>query len=266
MRCSGVRAWWRLWRLVGRRIRVWWLLARRAPTFRNSVHNRYCAGRSSRGCQSPRTPERTERGAAKQLADQWNADQRSHRRKRDHAGSAFCGKRRRPQLVLRNAVVPARRPLVFLAVDLLVAFCGSAFFGAGSDGTGLRVAFAGASGFRFTLRSNNAPPPTASSTGHSTRPATPSAPMANAAAGVEWLPLLTPRLMPSAAPVTPPTIPFTAAPPTAPAAAVAASAARPTVLPTLRTAPPTTPMMTPWYLIALTGNRAANVYPRRTQS
>src|ERR1700742_1410490 len=95
------------------------------------------------------------------------------------------------QFVLRNSVAPARRPAVFFAADLLAAFCGEAFcgfgsLGRGSLGTGLRFAFgAGASGFRPTLRSNNAPPPTANSTGHSTRPATPSAPRAKAAAGVE---------------------------------------------------------------------------------
>jgi hypothetical protein len=90
------------------------------------------------------------------------------------------------QLVLRNSAVPARRPAVFLAAGLGVAFCGGAFSGAGSLGTGLRFAFgAGASGLRLILRNNSAPPPTANSTGHSTRPATPSAPKAKAAAGVE---------------------------------------------------------------------------------
>src|SRR5271156_854787 len=39
--------------------------------------------------------------------------------------------------------------------------------------------------FWLSLRNNNAPPPTASITGHSTRPTAPSAPKANAAAGVE---------------------------------------------------------------------------------
>jgi hypothetical protein len=90
------------------------------------------------------------------------------------------------QLVLRNSAVPARRPAVFLAAGLRVAFCGGGFSGAGSLGTGLRFAFgAGASGLRLILRNNSAPPPMANSTGHSTRPATPSAPKAKAAAGVE---------------------------------------------------------------------------------
>ena len=42
----------------------------------------------------------------------------------------------------------------------------------------------------FSRRSNSAPPPTASNSGHSTSPATPIAPSVNAAAGVEWLPLV----------------------------------------------------------------------------
>src|SRR5271169_3521745 len=79
------------------------------------------------------------------------------------------------QLVLRSSVVPARRPPAFLAAGLLAAFRAGAFSGAG----------AGASDFWLSLRNNNAPPPTASITGHSTRPTAPSAPKANAAAGVE---------------------------------------------------------------------------------
>src|SRR5262249_23235773 len=98
----------------------------------------------------------------------------------------------------------------------------------------------------FNCRRIRAPPPIANTTGHSSRPATPSAPNVSAAAGVEWLPLPIPRCTPSAAPVTAPTTPLTAAPPTAPAASVVTSAARPTVRVTVRTAPLTTPMMTPW--------------------
>src|SRR3984885_2846986 len=97
----------------------------------------------------------------------------------------------------------------------------------------------------FSRRSNSAPPPTASNSGHSTSPATPIAPNVNAAAGVEWLPLSIPFCTPVAAPVTAPTTPLTAAPPTAPAAAVVTEAARLTVRLTLLTAPLTTPMMTP---------------------
>jgi hypothetical protein len=82
-------------------------------------------------------------------------------------------------------------------------------------------------------RISNAVPPTASSTGHSTSPAAPSAPSVNAAAGVEWLPLINPFRTPAAVPRTPPMTPLTAAPPTAPAAAAVAFAVRVTT----RTAP-----------------------------
>jgi hypothetical protein len=82
-------------------------------------------------------------------------------------------------------------------------------------------------------RISNAVPPTASSTGHSTSPAAPTAPSVSAAAGVEWLPLLNPFRTPAAVPLTPPMTPLTAAPPTAPAAAVVAFAVRVTT----RTAP-----------------------------
>src|SRR5262249_39843244 len=141
----------------------------------------------------------------------------------------------------------------FVGVDLrAVDFAGWAFcgFGSGSVGTVVSFAFTGGAdtcGLRFIRRSSNAPPPTANRIGHSTMPATPSAPMANAAAGVDLLPLLIPLWMPSAAPLMPPTTPLTAAPPTAPAAAVVAVAARLTVRPTLRTVPPTTLMITPWF-------------------
>jgi hypothetical protein len=90
--------------------------------------------------------------------------------------------------VLRSSVLPARRPPAFLAAGLLAAFRAGALSGAGSVGTGFRVAFgagAGASDFWLSLRNNNAAPPTANITGHSTRPTAPSAPKANAAAGVE---------------------------------------------------------------------------------
>src|SRR6201999_2219259 len=94
------------------------------------------------------------------------------------------------QLVLRNGVLPARRPAAFLA-GLLAAFCAGAFVSGSDSGlVGTVVSFAlgaGADPFcRRVIRCNtSAPPPTASNTGHSTRPATPSAPRANAAAGGE---------------------------------------------------------------------------------
>jgi len=58
----------------------------------------------------------------------------------------------------------------------------------------------------------------------STRPVAPIVPIASNAAGVEWLPALSPLRIPAAAPCTPPTMPLTAAPPRAPAAAVVAFA------------------------------------------
>jgi hypothetical protein len=69
-------------------------------------------------------------------------------------------------------------------------------------------------------------PPTASRSGHSTRPAAPTTPRVNAAAGVEWLPLATPLRIPDTAPWRPPIAPLIAAPPTAPAAEVVALAVR----------------------------------------
>jgi hypothetical protein len=72
----------------------------------------------------------------------------------------------------------------------------------------------------------SAVPPTASRSGHSTKPAAPTTPRVNAAAGVEWLPLATPLRIPDAAPWRPPIAPLIAAPPTAPAAEVVASAVR----------------------------------------
>jgi hypothetical protein len=75
-------------------------------------------------------------------------------------------------------------------------------------------------------RMSNTVPPTASTTGHSIRPAAPRAANVNAAAGVERLPLSSPARTPVTVPRTPPTTPETAAPPTAPATAEVALAAR----------------------------------------
>jgi hypothetical protein len=71
---------------------------------------------------------------------------------------------------------------------------------------------------------SNAVPPTVSNTGHSTNPVAPIAPSVSNAAGVEWLPALSPLRIPAALPCTPPMMPLIAAPPTAPAAAVVAFA------------------------------------------
>jgi hypothetical protein len=77
---------------------------------------------------------------------------------------------------------------------------------------------------RANWRTKSAVPPTPTSTGHSTKPAAPTAPSVSSAAGVEWLPALTPFRIPAAVPCTPPMTPVTAAPPTAPAAAAVAFA------------------------------------------
>ena len=61
----------------------------------------------------------------------------------------------------------------------------------------------------------SAVPPTASSTGHSTRPAAPITPSVKVAAEVEWLPLARPLRIPEKVPSTPPMTPVIAAPPTA---------------------------------------------------
>jgi hypothetical protein len=71
---------------------------------------------------------------------------------------------------------------------------------------------------------SKAVPPTVSTTGHSTNPVAPIAPSVSNAAGVEWLPALSPLRIPAALPCTPPITPLIAAPPTAPAAAVVAFA------------------------------------------
>lgn len=92
---------------------------------------------------------------------------------------------------------------------------------------------------RFSCLSTRAVPPTATSSGHSTNPATPRAPKVSAAAGVEWLPVLKPRCAPLAAPFTPPITPLIAAPPTAPAASVVIVAARVAAPATFRTVPAT---------------------------
>jgi hypothetical protein len=110
-----------------------------------------------------------------------------------------------------------------LAADVVDRFLGS--------GTADSVGFAlgGVPPARWlSCRTTSAVPPMPNNTGHSTKPAAPIAPRVSMAAGVEWLPLLTPFLMPFAVPCSPPITPLTAAPPTAPAAAVAASADRAT--------------------------------------
>lgn len=84
-------------------------------------------------------------------------------------------------------------------------------------------------------RNTKAVPPTPTSTGHSTSPAAPIAPIVSNAAGVEWLPELSPLRIPAALPCKPPTMPLTAAPPTAPAAAVVAFAVSVTMRVTPRT-------------------------------
>ncbi|MCK5757402.1 MAG: pentapeptide repeat-containing protein [Mycobacterium sp.] len=115
------------------------------------------------------------------------------------------------------------RGVDFWGVDLRgVDFCGAV---AG------RAAPASAPADRWLIWCRtNAVPPTATSSGHSTRPTAPMAPRVSAAAADEWLPLLNPERTPLAAPWIPPTTPLTAAPPTAPAAAVVVSASRATPL------------------------------------
>ncbi|CFR84928.1 Uncharacterised protein [Mycobacterium tuberculosis] len=77
----------------------------------------------------------------------------------------------------------------------MLALAGASFAAAGLSGTGASFAFTGGaatSGVRLSFRNSNAPPPTANRIGQSTSPATPIAPMANAAAAVDLLPLLSP--------------------------------------------------------------------------
>ena len=117
--------------------------------------------------------------------------------------------------------------LVDLRADL-VAFRGDVRFAAdvrcGASATAASVGLFWPSDRCLSWRKTMAVPPTPKRIGHSTKPVAPIAAIASAAAGVEWLPLLTPFLMPVTAPCTPPITPLTAAPPTAPAAARVASA------------------------------------------
>src|SRR5690625_1113663 len=69
------------------------------------------------------------------------------------------------------------------------AVASGAFAGAAADGLLLAERV-------FSWLTTRAVPPTATSSGHSTNPDTPRAPMVSAAAGVEWLPLLKPRCAP----------------------------------------------------------------------
>ncbi len=81
----------------------------------------------------------------------------------------------------------------------------------------------------FSSWTTSAVPPTVNSTGHSIRPAAPTAANVSAAAVDEWLPSLIPLRIPAPTPLTPPITPLIAAPPIAPAVAVAASAVRLTI-------------------------------------
>ncbi|MCV7318070.1 hypothetical protein [Mycolicibacterium confluentis] len=81
----------------------------------------------------------------------------------------------------------------------------------------------------FSSWTTSAVPPTVNSSGHSIRPAAPTAANVSAAAVDEWLPSLIPLRIPAPTPFTPPITPLIAAPPIAPAVAVAASAVRLTI-------------------------------------
>jgi hypothetical protein len=143
-----------------------------------------------------------------------------------------------------------------------VAFRGALFRGALFGGALLRgvawrgvdvpdwLAFVSSPGL-LNCRTSKAVPPTVSSSGHSTNPVAPIAPNVSKAAGVEWLPALSPLRTPAALPCTPPMMPVIAAPLTAPAAAVVAFAASVTT----RVAPRTIFISLPALYCCLSGNR-----------
>jgi hypothetical protein len=126
--------------------------------------------------------------------------------------------RDRAEVALRGAVL---RGAVLRGVALRgAALRGAALPGAEVDAVALVPSLPRA----LNCLTSKAVPPTVSTTGHSTNPVAPIAPSVSNAAGVEWLPALSPLRIPAALPCTPPMMPLIAAPPTAPAAAVVAFA------------------------------------------
>ena len=107
----------------------------------------------------------------------------------------------------RYRLAGARRRAADLRAGALVTFVvlrGELRFTAGFEaarcaesGTAVKVGLVCPSDRWLSWRTTNAVPPMPKRTGHSTKPVAPIAAKVSAAAGVEWLPLLTPFLIPA---------------------------------------------------------------------